>query len=135
MLPDIIEKWENNKGSLRKWFNTKTSYDVDEYKKIVEAIAHIILDYDEPKITEIDNGSYQGCSLFVIVDEGDTYYSPEEYLITYNYYGSCSGCDTLLHIIGYGDDPLSEEQVDDLMTLSLHIIQRMFRLSDEKYKL
>ena len=130
MLPDIVEKWENNKNLLKEWFNTKTSYDVDEYKKIVEAIAHIILDYNEPEITEIDNGYCQGCSLSVIVDLDDHYYSPEDYLITYNYYGSCSGCDTLLSILGYSDDLLSEEQVNDLMTLSLHIIQRMRRLSD-----
>lgn len=61
-------------------------------------------------------------------------YQPEieDYLMTHTYYGSCSGCDTLLKIIDfYEEDYPNEEQVKQLMTLSLHLIQRMKPLCEQ----
>ena len=80
--------------------------------------------YDTNKITVINDGNYQGTLIFIIPRNT---YQPniEDYLITYIYYGSCSGCDTFLDIKGYTDDPNTEDQIKDYMTLALHLIQRM----------
>lgn len=46
--------------------------------------------------------------------------------MTHTYYGSCCGCDTLLNIVDFcEEDYPNEEQVKQLMTLSLHLIQRI----------
>lgn len=128
MIPEVIEKWNNNKDKLQKWFEENTYDKYYNYKQIVEVIASIILEYEEPEVTEVDNGYYQGTSIFILVDKADIYYSVDDYLITYNYYGSCSGCDTLQGIIAYIDYETkipNEEQVKELMTLALHLIQRI----------
>lgn len=128
MIPEVIEKWNNNKDKLQKWFTKNTWDNYSNYKQIVEAIASIILEYEEPEVIEVDNGYYQGTSIFILIDKADTYYSVDNYLITYNYYGSCSGCDTLLYIIScidYKTKLADEEQVKELMTLALHLIQRI----------
>lgn len=132
MIQEVIEKWHNNKSKLQKWFEDNTYDKYSDYKQIVEAISSIILEYVEPEVTEIDNGSYQGTSVFVIVDKDDNYYDIDDYLFTYNYYGSCSGCDTLQGITVYIDYETkipNEEQVKELMLLSLHLIQRIQKLS------
>jgi hypothetical protein len=38
-------------------------------------------------------------------------------------YGSCSGCDTLQGISDYSHAAPNEKQIDDYMTLALHIVQ------------
>lgn len=132
MIQEVIEKWHKNKNKLQKWFEENTYDKYSDYKQIVEAISSIILEYAEPEVTEIDNGSYQGTSVFVIVDKDDNYYDIDDYLFTFNYYGSCSGCDTLQGIIMYIDYETkipNEEQVKELMLLSLHLIQRIQKLS------
>lgn len=132
MIQEVIEKWHNNKSKLQKWFEENTYGKYSNYKQIVEAISSIILEYVEPEVTEIDNGFYQGTSVFVIVDKDDYYYSIDDYLFTYNYYGSCSGCDILQGIIAYIDYKTgipNEEQVKELMLLSLHLIQRIQKLN------
>ena len=48
------------------------------------------------------------------------------YYITDNYYGSCSGCDTLMGIIEYDEDKYpSEQQVKKFMQLALNMVQKM----------
>ena len=60
----------------------------------------------------------------------DTYQPSEyEYLLTYQHYGSCSGCDTLQHItdyLGKGGKP-NEKQVDAYMTLCKDIVTNMIK--------
>jgi hypothetical protein len=56
-------------------------------------------------------------------------YQPSQYWATHNYYGSCSGCDTLKALNegswSYEDDARpTTEVVDGYMTLALHIVQR-----------
>jgi len=101
----------------------------ESYSDIVKQIFELVISgYDSKKITVIDDGDYQGTKIFIIPQ--DTYQpSIEDYLITDTYYGSCSGCDTLQGIIGYSDDPPTEEQVKDYMMLSLHLIQKLRKLS------
>ena len=147
MLKILIEKWNKNKKHLEnKLKETKMDY---KYKDLVrwtfQYIYNIDVDIDESdkldidNITEIDNGSYQGTLLYVI--PFDTYQPCEnEYLMTSVRYGSCSGCDTLLRIFDgfdyddvniedyyYGESYPNKNQLKDLMTLCLHILQHTIR--------
>lgn len=75
--------------------------------------------------TLIDSGEYQGTMVFVTPGGG---YQPYEHYITYVSYGSCSGCDTLQAIIEYQDNnELSDEKLEQLFTLVLHMFQRMIK--------
>lgn len=79
-------------------------------------------------MTVIDNGEYQGTQIFLIPEE--TYQpSVDNYLVTHTYYGSCSGCDTLEGIRSYDKEKPTETQVKDYMTLALHLVQRLKKLS------
>ena len=141
MNKEIIEQWELNKNKLRKYFETTEQKKYSNYKEIVKVLIKIILpEYDYNHITEIDDGDYQGTKIYLIPK--DTY-QPDigEYLITHNYYGSCSGCDTLLSIQNYDDEIPNEAQVDEIpneaqvneyMQLCLHLIQRMRILGDKE---
>ena len=81
---------------------------------------------DLEKITEIDNGDYQGTLLFLI--PFDTYQPFEyEYLMTFVGYGSCSGCDTLQSIQHGYHQKLTEGQVNDFMTLCKDILTNTIR--------
>lgn len=53
--------------------------------------------FDTERITEIDNGDYQGTLLYIIPEQC---YQPSEYqyFMTYIEYGSCSCCDLLQSI-------------------------------------
>lgn len=85
---------------------------------------------DSNRISTINDGDYQGTLVFVIPEYG---YQPYTYWVTKVSYGSCSGCDTLESIYSDGsrwsDDgenaKLSDSQVEDLYTLTLHMIQQM----------
>ncbi len=84
-------------------------------------------------MTVIDNGDYQGTLIYII--PRDTYQPDvEDYLVTNNYYGSCSGCDTLQAITEYSSKPLSNGQIEDLMTLALHLVQRLKPLDTDSDK-
>lgn len=138
MEDKIIKKWEENKGKLRYFFQNTEQREYDSYAKILEAICENILLYKEPNVLESSIGSYRGDSVFILTDKDqDNYYDigqgynfetlcDERFIITTNSYGSCSGCDTLLSISRYDTEFPSEEQVNEYMTLSLHLFQRMF---------
>lgn len=124
MDKNIIEKWENRKNKLKEWFEENET--PSSYKKIFEKILELVITEDDfnkfelEKIRVIDDGHYQGTQIFIAFLEG---YQPsvEDYVMTSVYYGSCSGCDTLQSIY-YSDE---QNRVNDLMTLSLHMIQKM----------
>lgn len=130
----IIERWDKYKGDLEHYFRTTRMEEYSDYKTIVAKIIELVLNGDKyayplfnADFTVIDNGDYQGTQIFIIHEE--TYQPDEcEYWVTHNDYGSCSGCDTLLGIIQDDDDLPNEDQIKGLMTLSLHIIQRLKRL-------
>lgn len=125
MNKEIIENWENKKEKIREYFKNTRQKKYDTYEKIVKLLVKEILpEYDSKKITVIDDGDYQGTQIFMIPKN---IYQPdiEDYLFTHNYYGSCSGCDTLLRISEYDDGLPTEEQVDDYMQLCLNLIQKL----------
>lgn len=81
---------------------------------------------DPERIHSIDDGDYQGTLVFVIAEKG---YQPSDYYYVKVWYGSCSGCDTLQAIQGYGDE-ITEEEVAGVMTLALHIVQGLKKMGD-----
>ena len=142
MITEIIEKWELNKKLLENYFFTTPQSEYKEYKDIVTQLFKIVLrgipnkwngfdNYDTEKITVIDDGDYQGTQIFLIPKET---YQPnlEDYIITNTYYGSCSGCDTILSISSYDDGLPNKEQVSEYMTLALHLVQKMKYLSSNE---
>lgn len=133
----FIKKWERGKENLRKYFEVTPQSEYDEYPKIVSALIKHCLNYgvklQDEKFSEefevSDHGDYQGTQIFLLhkdVYQPDAY----NYYVFDNYYGSCSGCDTLLGISECESGIPTKEQVDEYMTLCLHMIQRMKCLGD-----
>lgn len=90
---------------------------------------HYDYSYNIDAMTIVDNGDYQGSLIFII--PLDTY-QPNIYetYYTYVYYGSCSGCDTLMGIL-YGYDDI-KIKLNDLMTLILHMLQHFEPIKREE---
>lgn len=132
MEKEIIKRWECGKDNLQKYLSThKIEGNCESYKDLVRVLIVECLNYppDCAKFSTdfvcVDDGHYQGTQLFILHYD---LYQPdiEEYFMFDNDYGSCSGCDTLLSIIGYGLDSIpSPDMVKSLMTLCLHLVQRM----------
>ena len=104
MEKDIIERWEKGKENLRNWLKSHEQKEYGSYEDLVIALIENALNYDVKSVDRIstdidisDHGDYQGTQIFLIHREC---YQPScgDYWIFDNYYGSCSGCDTLLSI-------------------------------------
>ena len=135
MNKEIINNWYLHKDELENYFRTTKQEKYDSYEKLVKLIVKYFLpDYNSEKITVIDDGDYQGTQIFIIPENA---YQPyiTEYLYTHTYYGSCSGCDTLLGISEYEVGLPTEEQVKDYMTLCLHLIQKLKPLTDDEFEI
>lgn len=122
MITEFIEKFEDQKTTLENLFRQKHP---DSYQEIVRNVIGVLGndEYGSPdknRIHVIDDGDYQGTLVFVIAANG---YQPDDYWYVKVDYGSCSGCDTLQAITEYSDDPPTESQIKDYMTLALHIVQ------------
>ncbi len=136
MIQKFVDRFEKNKHLLRKSFKTHP----DDYKDLVTRVIEIIShgnthddDYEYPNpdpkiIHSIDDGDYQGTLIFIIPEQC---YQPDKYYYVKVSYGSCSGCDTLQAINGYGNEEPREDQVNDYMTLALHIVQQLKKLGGE----
>ena len=138
MLEFCKMKWSHNEKVLKGVFKNSISKLKDcTYKDLVEYIIKYILnedigieEYDKFKfslknIHVIDDGEYQGTSVYII--SMDTYQpGPSDYIITYNYYGSCSGCDTLLRVQSEteNNDTL---MIDSYMDLCRHLVCRVIK--------
>lgn len=134
MLKIIAEKWAARKNLLRERLAQINIEDVN-YLTLVKITFETIYNEEEnykdlniniKKITEIDNGDYQGTLLYILPFSN---YQPSEtdYFMTYVNYGSCSGCDTLQHIIALKDwDQITpnNQQLNALMTLCRDILIR-----------
>jgi hypothetical protein len=133
MIPAFVVAWDERKSEIEaKWRkgHPKT------YKSLVEAVVSILTETecgygpDPDCITEIDTGDCQGVLVYVIA--GKSYQSREHWCVRVKY-GSCSGCDTLEGIrdCEEGGQQPSEQQVQDYMTLSLHILQSLHEIEGE----
>lgn len=132
MIKEFIEKWDKYKKDLEKYFKTTKQSEYDTYEKIVKLLFEKVINRDEfgcdmyntGDIKTIDDGDYQGTQIFILHKD---IYPPSvaDYIYTDTYYGSCSGCDTLLSICGFGDELPDENQIEAYMTLSLHLLQKL----------
>lgn len=126
MIKEFVEIFMNKKDHLRKVFEEKHPSDyIDIVKTVVKLLNENLSCYEKPdpdRIHEINDGDYQGTLVYIIGAQG---YQPSDYWATKVYYGSCSGCDTLEGIREYSEDKPSEQQVEDYLTLCLHLIQQM----------
>jgi len=143
MDKDIVELWEKNKYKLREYFATHEQSLYSDYESLVKLIVEFILNdesslelYNPYRITVINEGDCQGILIFIIPKD-NFYLTEKDFLVTYVYYGSCAACDTLKRIRydyfnddnGFNDDSVpNQEQIEDYMTLCLHIIQHMKKL-------
>lgn len=134
MNMNFVKAFEAGKADLREEFEGKFP---DNYTAIVTAVVRTIADntdrdtrLDPDAIHVINDGDYQGTLLFVIAEDD---YQPNRYWFVMVDYGSCSGCDTLEGLRPFGDETADERSaaIDGLMTLALHIVQRLKPLGEE----
>ena len=135
MIQVFVDKFMARREALRKKFVKKHP---ESYEDIVKGVVLLLADEDEygeapdpERIHAINDGDYQGTLLFVIAANG---YQPSDYWYVKVGYGSCSVCDTLKGIRNYEDDPPSAEQVEEYMTLALHIVQGIKKLGGSGYE-
>lgn len=125
MIQEFVDRFMENKEKLRERFSLSHP---GRYEDIVKSVVEIITDdgygaIDPTRIHCIDDGDYQGTLLFVIAAKG---YQPNRYWYVKVGYGPCSGCDTLQAIrdLSMGEE-VTEQQVNDYLTLALHIVQEI----------
>ena len=158
MLDWIIKKWNQNKGNLEAAIRQDEEINTCRYSYLVKLVVHHILndskeidenDRDEffrgelwnvNRITEIDDGDYQGMELFFI-PRYTVQPQRTDYLYTYQDYGSCGGCDTLLRIQEAGIWEVmdadgrslpTESQVKDYLLLCQHLVCSMKWLEERE---
>lgn len=137
MIKEFVQRWEARKHELEADFRKEH---VDSYFDLVRKVTQIVTtdnySYDEgapdpERIHEINDGYYQGTLLYVIAEKG---YQPRTYYSVFIDYGSCSGCDTLQSICDMpwhnndGNKSPTDSQVQQYMTLALHIVQGLKRI-------
>ena len=131
MIQKFVTKFDANRDVLMDQFKSKHP---DSYSDIVKTLISVLSageDYgfpDPDRIHTIDDGDYQGTLVFVIAGKG---YQPSDYWYVKVSYGSCSGCDTLQAIRGYGDRVPTESQAKRYFTLALHVMQGLKEMGDE----
>lgn len=128
----FAEFWFKNKEKLRDYFEHHNQKEYAEnYRTLLEKLIQIMINpelkrpLDIERIAEIDHGKNQGEKIWIIPYKT---YPPDirEYVWTHIEYGSCSACDTLKHIYNNEDETYTlGQRIDDYMTLSLHLLQRM----------
>lgn len=132
MLKYCLKKWDKNNDLLRKKLESDKELNSCGYEYLVKLVVDIILNgdekdayscdsFDSSRINKIDNGDYQGTLIFLIPTKE---YQPSEssYLMTFVGYGSCSACDTLQAIQDWSDNPPSENQLKDYMSLCKDLV-------------
>lgn len=126
MLKYCLKKWDLYKQDLENALKNDYKLNSCDYKYLLEKLIICVLnggerEWNEKEIIEIDNGHYQGTLLFIF--HRNTYQPSEyDYLMAYVGYGSCSGCDTLQAIQRWNDEPPTEGQLKDYMTLCKDIL-------------
>lgn len=130
MIKHFVNAWEENKYKLEDYIKTHSQDNYITYESLTKLIIEKVLNnykdlsFQTDDIVEIDFGDYQGTYIYVFHE--DTY-QPDinETFYTSVYYGSCSGCDTLLGISEYSGKLPTEDQVKQYMDLCLHLIQNI----------
>lgn len=130
MIKYCVNKWNKNYKKLKEALERDTALEACCYTHLVKLVVENIYNegadfnsetWNVNKITEIDNGDYQGTLLWLI--PSNTYQPDEtEYLITFANYGSCSGCDTLQSIQSRMDVLSDEEAIKEFMQLCKDLV-------------
>jgi len=144
MIKEIVKLWEERKQSIEVLFEEKLldpDFNIgypDLVKIVLEKLKEdFVFNPNLENITVINHDSYSGTMVFVMPDE--EHWSKFYYIMID--YGSCSGCDALEHAInGLWFDEISDKEkviekrqdsLKALMSLSLHIVQRLKIMNDE----
>ena len=130
MLKIMKELWGKNQDKLREELSSRDDLNECSYKDLVKItfdkiyndgsrfdIENLLLD----RIHEIDDGNYQG-TLIYLIPFNSYLPDPEDYLMTFVWYGSCSGCDALLAAQEWGGGKITEQQVKDFMAICKELI-------------
>lgn len=129
MIKEFVQQWDERKHILEEWLKeNKPSQYEDIYKKLFELVITqpngYADDWNWERFRVIDDGDYQGNLIFILCNDS---YQPDlrDYIFTEVSYGSCSGCDTFEHIssLSWDEDKNTDEQVNQYMTLALHMVQ------------
>lgn len=138
MEKEFIKQWEENKHKLENYFRTTNQSEYNQYKEIVTKIFELCITkaskyvgFNIKNMTVINDGNNQGTEIYIIPFDN---YQPDinGYVYTHTYYGSCSGCDTLMNISDSCYGLPSEEQIKEYMILSLHLVQKLKFLNKEE---
>ena len=132
----FVDVFMEQKPAIREAFSKSPPGDYSELVETVIGAIHGGLELsnrgfdvrpDPKRIHKIDDGDYQGTLVYVI---GSTGYQPSTYWYVKVSYGSCSGCDTLKAVL---DDHASgsDQQLDELMTLALHVVQGLKQMAED----
>lgn len=135
MIQQYVDAFRENKKQFEKWVES-----IEEeitYTDILKQVINLCLnpkyvgtleELDENKVTEIDNGDYQGTLIYLIPRNC---YQPmvSDYVYTSVFYGSCSGCDALLASQDW-DCYNIKYDVDMVTTIALHLVENMKWLED-----
>lgn len=135
MIPAFVNIFDANREVLRERFSNDPP---GSYSDLVTSVVTLLFDEsgdsyggcpDPERITTIDHGHYQGTQVFVIACTG---YQPSTYWYVRMSYGSCGSCDSFQGAMDdsseyddNGNKVLSETTLDQLMLLTLHIVQSM----------
>lgn len=130
MVKEFIEKWWKYKDNMETYFRYKDDISYIEYEDIMKALINNVINRGVSsvglanKIVIIDDGDRQGAEIFIIHND---IYQPtvEDYFFTHNYYGSCSGCDTLLSITSGKYRPANEEEIKELMQIAFDLLRNI----------
>lgn len=134
MIETFVQRFEA--GGRDRLLQQFRSAHPDGYEAIVKAVVEQIggeNDYDDSpdpeRIHRIDDGDYQGTLLFVIGARG---YQPSTYWAVKVGYGSCSGCDTYQAVREYNNDPPTEEQAKEYLTMAIHVLQGLTLIGGDR---
>lgn len=135
MIPAFVTAWDRHRAAVREEWRVRQP---EHYYEIVRRVVQCLATAqpgpgewgtpDPDRITAIDHGDYQGTHVYVI---GETGYQPSTYWYVRVSYGSCSGCDALEAARYYGVGPSPDDSLDQMMTLALHVVQRIKRMDGE----
>ena len=142
MIKFCLEQWDKNKLRLEQTLRNDPTLNSCDYKHLVELVVDNVFNedgsnamrtWDSKNITVIDNGDYQGTLLFLI--PLNTYQpTADEYLMTYVFYGSCSGCDALLSLQGLPSiQQPSKAQIKGFMYLCKDLVCNTIRPYNKGY--
>lgn len=134
MIELFVMAWDAYKNNLSEYIASHRQEEYNSYEKIVKMLFEQVINpymkihhsnlFELEMLHEIDDGDHSGTLLYIIPQQGRLNEpEPWEYVITYVYYGSCSGCDALMHISNYDDDLPDAEQVEEYTKLCLDILQ------------